>query len=31
MVQIMGVIALSIVGACITLLVVNKYGEEADE
>ncbi|KAK3339241.1 hypothetical protein B0H65DRAFT_475839 [Neurospora tetraspora] len=28
---IMGVIALSIVGACITLLVVNKYGEQADE
>ncbi|KAJ4414478.1 hypothetical protein N0V85_003129 [Neurospora sp. IMI 360204] len=29
--SIMGVIALSIVGACITLLVVNKYEEQADE
>ncbi|KAL0472384.1 hypothetical protein QR685DRAFT_234298 [Neurospora intermedia] len=28
---IMGIIALSIFGACITLLVVNKYGEQADE
>lgn len=29
--MIMGVIALSIIGACITLLVVNKYEEQADE